>query len=112
MKKTLLFTLSSFALAVLITGCTGQTAAPQLSAADKEDECMNLDRKLIKVDKFLEVLERNSAFHIAEADLTMSAQGITVSNNKPRMLKDANKRRTELLEEHQKLGCEPLDSES
>ena len=88
MKQTLLFTLSSFALAVLMAGCTGQMAAPGLSAEDKEEECINLDRKLIKVDKFLTILDRNSAFHIAEADLAMEAPGITESNNKKRMLKD------------------------
>ena len=108
MKKTLLFTFSSVALAVQLTGCTGQMAAPELSAADKEEECMHLDRKLIKVDKFLTILDRNSAFHIEESDLTSEIQGITVSNNKPRMLKDANKKRAELLEKHQEMGCEPL----
>jgi len=109
MKKTLLFTFSSFALAVLMTGCSGQIAAPGLSAEDKEDKCINLDRKLIKVDKFLTIVERNSAFHLAEADLAMEAPGITESNNKPRMLKDGNKRRAELEAERQKLGCEPLE---
>jgi len=109
MKQTLLFILSSFAFAVFITGCTGQMAAPGLSAADKEEECINLDRKLIKVDKFLETVERNSAFHLAEADLAMEAPGITESNNKPRMLKDGNKRRAQLEAERQKLGCEPLE---
>ena len=109
MKKTLLFIFSSFALAVLITGCSGQIAAPGLSAADKEEECINLNRKLIKVDKFLTIVERNSAFHLEEADLAMEAPGITESNNKKRMLKDGNKRRSELEVERQKLGCEPLE---
>ena len=108
MKQTLLFSFFSFALAVLMTGCTGQMAAPGLSAADKEEECINLDRKLIKVDKFLTILDRNSAFHIAEADLAMEAPGITESNNKKRMLKDGNKRRAELIAERQKMGCDPL----
>ena len=108
MKQTLLITLSSFAFAVFMTGCTGQMAAPGLSAADKEDECINLDRKLIKVDKFLTIVERNSAFHLAEADLAMEAPGITESNNKKRMLKDGNKRRAELVAKRQEMGCEPL----
>lgn len=108
MKNTLLLTLSSFAFTVLMTGCTGQMAAPGLSVADKEEECINLDRKLIKVDKFLTILDRNSAFHIAEADLALEAPGITESNNKKRMLKDANKRRAELEVKRQKMGCAPL----
>lgn len=109
MKQTLLLTLSSFAMAVLMAGCTGQVAVPGLSAADKEEKCINLDRKLIKVDKFLTILDRNSAFHLAEADLAMEVPGITESNNKKRMLKDGNKRRDELIAERQKLGCEPLE---
>ena len=109
MKQTLLFSSSLFTLAVLMTGCTGQMAAPGLSAADKEEECINLDRKLIKVDKFLEAVDRTSAFHLEEADLAMERPGITESNNKKRMLKDGNKRRTELEAKRQEMGCEPLD---
>jgi len=109
MKQILLFSFSSLTLAVLMTGCTGQMAAPGLSVADKEEECVNLDRKLIKVDKFLTIVDRNSAFHLAEADLAMEAPGITESNNKLRMLKDGNKRKAELEGERQKLGCEPLE---
>jgi len=109
MKKTLLLTLSSFSFALFMAGCTGQMAAPGLSDSEKEDACINLDRKLIKVDKFLTIVERNSAFHLAEADLAMEAPGITESNNKPRMLKDGNKRRAEIEAERQKLGCEPLE---
>ena len=109
MKQTLLLTLSSFAFAVFMTGCTGQMAAPGLSAADKEEECINLDRKLIKVDTFLETVDRSSAFHLQEEDLAMEAPGITESNNKKRMLKDGNTRRAELIAKRQKLGCEPLD---
>lgn len=109
MKQILFLTFYSLVLTVLITGCTGQVAVPGLSAADKEEKCINLDRKLIKVDKFLTILDRNSAFHLAEADLAMEAPGITESNNKKRMLKDGNKRRAELIAERQKLGCEPLE---
>ena len=109
MKKTLLLTLSSFSLVLFMAGCTGQTAVPGLNASDREDECINLDKKLIKVDEFLTTVERNSAFHLAEADLAMQAPGITESNNKPRMLKDGNKKRAQIEAERQKLGCEPLE---
>ena len=109
MKQTLLFGFSSFALVVLMTGCTGQMAAPGLSAEDKEEECISLDRKMIKVDTFLETVNRTSAFHLEEADLAMEAPGITESNNKTRMLKDGNKRRAELVAERQEMGCEPLE---
>jgi hypothetical protein len=109
MKQTLLFSFSSFALIVFLTGCTSQMAAPGLSTEDKEEECISLDRKLIKVDEFLETVNRSSAFHLQEEDLAMEAPGITESNNKKRMLKDGNTRRAELEAERQKMGCEPLD---
>jgi len=109
MKHTLLLTLFSLSIAVLMAGCSSQVAVPGISAADTEVECANLDKKLGKVDKFLTIVDRNSAFHLAEADIAMQAPGITESNNKKRMLKDGNKRRAELEAERQKLGCEPLE---
>jgi len=108
MKHTLLLTLSSLSIAILIAGCSTQVAVPGISTADTEVECANLDKKLVKVDKFLKILENTSAFHLAEADLAMQVPGITASNNKPRMSKDANQRKSELLAERQKLGCEPI----
>lgn len=109
MKQTLLFTLTSFAISVLMTGCTGQVAVPGISSSDKEKECANIDKKLVKVDRFLTVVNDTSSFHLEEAASAFETPGITASNNKTRMLKDGNKRRAELEAEHQKLGCEPLE---
>ena len=107
MKHTILFTLSSLVITVFMAGCSSQIAtAPGLSSSDREVECANIDKKLRKVDKFLTILDNTSAFHLAEADLAMQVPSITESNNKPRMIKDANQRKSELLAEHQKLGCE------
>jgi len=108
MKYTFLLTLSSFTAITLLTGCTGQIATVGLSSTDKEEKCMKLDKNLIKVDRFLEMVNNKSAFHLEEAATAVPIPNITVSNNKSRMLKDGNKERADLLEERQKLGCEPL----
>lgn len=108
MKYTFLLTLSSFTAITLLTGCTGQMASVVPSSTDKEQKCIALDKKLIKVDRFLEVVNTQSAFHLDEAATAIPTPSITESNNKPRMLKDGNKKRADLLAERQKLGCEPL----
>ncbi|MEA3434641.1 MAG: hypothetical protein U9R13_08660 [Campylobacterota bacterium] len=106
MKQTLLLTLSSLSMVAFMTACTNQMASVGLSTADKTEECINIDKKLIKVDKFIEVVNNTSAFHLEEAARAIETPGITVSNNKKTMLRDANKKKAELESEHQKLGCE------
>ena len=108
MKYTFLLALSSFTVLTLLTACTGQKASVELSSTDNEEECLSLDKKLIKVDQFLEVVNTKSAFHLAEAATAVPTPHITDSNNKPRMLKDGNKKRADLLEERQRLGCDPI----
>ncbi len=109
MKHTFLATLFSLTALTFLTGCTGQMASVGLSEADKEQECHMIDKKLVKVDTFLEVLNSNSSFHMEEVAQIGYAPNITSSNNKPRMIKDGKQKRESLLEERQKLGCEPLE---
>jgi len=103
MKKTLLLTLSSLTVATLMTAC-GQSI-PYVNT-NTTDECATVNKKLLKVDEFIKIVNETSAFHLEEAASAVPVPGITLSNNKPRMLKDANQRKSELLDEHQKLGCE------
>ncbi len=105
MKNTLLLTLSSLSMVALMTGCSSQMASVDPSTNEKTVECIDLDKKLIKVDKFIAVVNNTSAFHLEEAGKAMETPGITVSNNKKRMLSDANKKKIKLESEHQKLGC-------
>ena len=88
-----------------MTGCSSQMASVGLSADDKAEECITIDKKLIKVDNFIVVVNKTSAFHLEEAAKAIETPGITVSNNKQKMLRDANKKKAELESEHQKLGC-------
>ncbi len=106
MKKTLLLTISSLVIAAFMTACSSQMASVGLSSADKTEECMIIDKKLIKIDNFITIVNDTSAFHLEEAARAIETPGITVSNNKKQMLRDANKKKTELESEHQKLGCE------
>ena len=103
MKKTLLLTLSSLTVVTFMTAC-GQSI-PYINT-DTADECTTVDKKLAKVDNFIKVVNETSAFHLEEAASAIPVPGITASNNKPRMLRDADKRKSELLAERQSLGCE------
>ncbi|GIU00794.1 hypothetical protein TSL6_13000 [Sulfurovum sp. TSL6] len=105
MKQTLLFTLSSFAIATLMTACSGQMAdeiAPTLSS----DPCAALDKKILRLDRFTEVVRNTSAFHLEEKSTAILVPGITVSNNKKQMLRDAEKKQAEYAAQRQKYGCE------
>ena len=103
--KHILFAISSLSMAALMSACTNQMA-PIVSSADKTEECMNINKKLIKVDRFLTVVNDTSAFHLEEAARAIEAPGITVSTNKKQMLRDGNKKKAVLLQEQQELGCE------
>ena len=106
MKQTLLLTISSLSLVAFMAGCSSQMASVGLSADDKTEECITIDKKLIKVDDFIIVVNKTSAFHLEEAARAIETPGITVSNNKKQMLRDANRKKAELESKHQKLGCE------
>ena len=107
MKYTRLLTLSAFAMIVFMTACSSKGDAV---IVDK-DECTNINKKLLKVDRFLDVVNNTSAFHLAEAAEAITAPGITSSNNKPQMLRDGNKKKSDLLAEHQKFGCDMPEKE-
>jgi len=103
MKKTLLLT--TLAVSTLMTGC-GQTI-PYINT-NTEEECITINKNLLKIDKFTETVEKTSAFHLEEAAVALENPKITSSNNKRQMLRDAAQKKANLEAEHQKLGCETL----
>ena len=105
MNKSLLLLLGAFGVSTLMTAC-GQTS-PSLHT-NTEEECMVINKKLLKIDTFITTVEGTSAFHLEEAALALDAPNITSSNNKRQMLKDAADKKAALQVEHQKLGCETL----
>ncbi len=105
MKRIITMGLASVTLFVLMTGC-GQSV-PGVSSKSSFDECGDIDKKLIAVDQYLINVDKTSAFHLEEAAHALENPRISTSNNKKDMLKDANRKKTKLLEEQRKLGCKP-----
>ncbi len=105
MKKTLLITLSSLAVATFITGC-GQSL-PYVNS-NIEEECATISKNLVKVEQFTKTVKNTSAFHLEEAAVAMQVPKISVSNNKRQMLRDAAKKKAQLEKEHQKFGCDTV----
>ncbi|EIF50952.1 hypothetical protein [Sulfurovum sp. AR] len=109
MKQRLIYTLSSLVVTTLLTACSGQmtdkmavVGPPSLSS----DPCAVIDQKVVRLDRFTEVVQNTSAFHLEEKAAALTVPGITVSTNRKKMLKDAEKKYAEYAAEHQKYGCE------
>jgi hypothetical protein len=109
MKQTLLFTLFSLTMATLMTACSGQMADNMASVGKStlsSDPCAVIDKKMMRLDRFTEVVKNTSAFHLEEKATAIPTPGISVSNNRRQMLRDADKKYAEYSAERQKLGCE------
>lgn len=109
MKHRFIYTLSSLVVATLLTACSGQMAdkmaevgTPSLSS----NPCASIDAKVLRLDRFTQVVQTTSAFHLEEKAAALTVPGITVSTNRAKMLKDAEKKYAEYAAEHQKYGCE------
>lgn len=103
MKKTLLLLSSALAVSALLTAC-GQTV-PYVNT-NTEEECVTINKNLLKIDEFTTTVEKTSAFHLEEAAVALKNPKITSSNNKRQMLRDAAQKKVKLEAEHQKLGCD------
>ncbi|WP_309497563.1 hypothetical protein [Sulfurovum sp.] len=115
MKQTLFIILFTFAFPSLmiasIDDFTDKMAiigSPTLSS----DPCNALDKKIMRLDRFTEVVKNTSAFHLEEKATALPTPGITVSNNRKKMLRDAKKKYIEYTAEREKYGCETLISPS
>ena len=105
MKQTLLFRLSFFTIATFIIASTSQMAVAD-NTVFSSDSCAAVDRKIMKLDRFTTMVNNTSAFHLEEKAAALTVPGITVSNNKKQMLRDAKKKYTEYAAERQKYDCE------
>ncbi len=114
MTYKLLLTLGSLTTLIFITGCNMKmpyTDTPESAVSGTEEVCMNIEKKIMQVDRFTEVVEKTSAFHLQEAARALETPKITVSNNKPQMLRDAAKKKAALVAEQEKLSCTPSSRE-
>ena len=98
---------ATLAAALLIfAGCSSSTGLIVDPDSYKgKQRCAKLDRDLIKVDKYIEVVENTDAFHLEEEAVAIEEPNITTSTNKRQMLKDANRLRESLEAERKKAGC-------
>jgi hypothetical protein len=106
MKQHGLLYLSLLGALGLMTGCTGQmTQGEQMDSTKQAKECLNLDKQLFKVDNLIVKVNEYPASQIDELAYTLPQPEITQSTNKKRILSDAQKKRSMLLNEQQKMGC-------
>ncbi len=108
MKYRFIYTLSSLVFVTLLTACSGQMAdkmaevgTPSLSS----DPCAAIDAKVLRLDRFTQVVQNTSAFHLEEKAAALTVPGITVSTNRKKMLQDAEKKYAEYTAERQKYSC-------
>jgi hypothetical protein len=109
MKQTLLYTLSFFVIAIFMNACSGQMADKMAVVGEptlSSDPCAVIDEKVLRLDRFTEVVQNTSAFHLEEKAAALQVPGITLSNNKKQMLRDAEKKQAEYAAQRQKYGCE------
>jgi len=105
MKQTRLFTHSFLTIATFMITCTSQMAVADYTIFSS-DSCAAVDRKIMKLDRFTTMVNNTSAFHLEEKASALPVPGITMSNNKKQMLRDADKKYAEYAAERQKYDCE------
>jgi len=109
MKQTLLYTLSSFVIVIFMTACSNQVADKMAVVGNptlSSDTCAAIDQKVMRLNRFTEVVKNTSAFHLEEKATAIPVPGITVSNNRKQMLRDAEKKQAKYAAERQKYGCD------
>ena len=111
MKQTLLLTIFSLTMATLMSACTQMTEG--MASVGKSNltsnPCPAIDKKMMRLDRFTEVVKNTSAFHLEEKATAIPTPGITVSNNRKQMLRDADKKYAEYTAEREKYGCETAE---
>jgi predicted small secreted protein len=107
MKRTIIIAASVVMMATLITGC-GSMTMPSFGSSNKagtEAECDNLAKKLVQVDEFIVQIEGTHASQVGDLVVALSDTRFTRSTNKRTMLKDANKKKANYLQEQNTLQC-------
>ncbi|HIQ27268.1 MAG TPA: hypothetical protein EYH42_02040 [Sulfurovum sp.] len=102
MNNKLLLSISFVSMMISVSGCSGKMPYTESNSVE---ECEIINKKITKIDKFIEGVKNTSAFHLEEIAPAMTTPDITVSNNKAKMLRDAKSKKEALLIEHQRLGC-------
>jgi hypothetical protein len=109
MNQKRMITVSVLAMVWLLNGCN--TPDIPMVNTDNTNECIRIDKNLVKVDQFVATVSGMSISQAEEYIVAVPSYDITHSSVKPRMLKDANKRKNELMAERQQLGCSSASQE-
>ena len=92
--------------ALFLGGCGASTGLiTDANAYKAKQRCDKLDKDLIKVDRYIEVVSNTDAFHMEEMAVAIQEPDITTSTNKKQMLKDANTLRDSLIADRKKFAC-------
>ena len=113
MKKTTILTFAALATATLITGCGSMMPSYESQSATiaSASECSGINKKLIQVNNYIVKVNGMSAFHLEEAAAALPNLSISTSTNKRTMLRDANRKKENLLREQKQRGCTPVVTE-
>ena len=106
MNKMIKTGLATATFLLVLTGC-GQNVPLVVNNMDNTEKCSVYNNQLLKVNEYIAKVERTSAFHLEEAAVAMENPQISTSNNKKDMLKDANSRKINILENMKTNGCKP-----
>jgi len=86
---------------MMILGGCGQSIPNPLD----EEECTTLEKKMIQTDTFIENVSAMDPSHVDEVMAAIPKTEITTATTKPKMLRDAKRRKVKLEAEFQSAGC-------
>jgi len=99
MKKMMLLATGMVGIFVL-SGC-GQSVPSPLD----DRECATLEKKIIQTDTFIKNVSEMDPAHVDEVMVAIPKTQITTETTKPKMLRDAKRRKAKLEAEFQSAGC-------
>jgi len=103
MHKPTLFILST-AAALTMGGCA-QTAPSPLDS----EECATLQKKITQTDQFIKKISAMDPAHVDEIMMAIPKTEITTETTKPKMLRDAKRRKARLEQEFNTSGCKKTE---
>ncbi len=99
MYKIPLFALTT-ATAIIMGGCA-QTAPSPLDS----EECATLQKKMVQTDQFIKNVSAMDPAHVDEMMMSVPKTEITTETSKPKMLRDAKRRKARLEQKFNTSGC-------
>ena len=103
MKKRTLLTAT--AAATIIMGGCAQTAPSPLDS----EECATLEKKMMQTDQFIKNVSAMDPAHTDEVMMAIPKTEITTETSKPKMLRDAKRRKARLEQEFNTSGCKKAE---